>query len=290
MRRILVTGGNKGIGFAICKQILARHPDTFVFVGSRDAGRGQAAVDRLTADHPDRAALLVIDVSSDASVEQAAKRLAAVAGSQPAPLYGLVNNAGIGQGDHSLKQVLEVNTLGVRRVCHAFLPLIDAGGGRIVNITSAAGPNFVSRCSSDRQAQFLDASIGWNGIQAIVDECLAIGPDTFADHGLGSGEAYGLSKALANTYTLVLARDNPTLRINACTPGFIETDLTRAYAERQGKTPAEMGMKSPEQGAQSALFLLFGEPQGNGRYYGSDAQRSPLDRYRAPGDPPYTGD
>ena len=49
-------------------------------------------------------------------------------------------------------------------------------------------------------------------------------------------------------------------------------------------------MKSPADGARSALFLLFGEPEGNGRYYGSDAVRSPLDRYRAPGDPPHTGD
>ena len=38
-----------------------------------------------------------------------------------------------------------------------------------------------------------------------------------------------------------------------------------------------------------SMFLLFGEPEGNGRYYGSDALRSPLDRYRAPGSAPYTG-
>ena len=35
------------------------------------------------------------------------------------------------------------------------------------------------------------------------------------------------------------------------------------------------------------LFLLFGDPEGNGRYYGSDGVRSPLDCYRGPGDPPY---
>ena len=54
--------------------------------------------------------------------------------------------------------------------------------------------------------------------------------------------------------------------------------------------PAEMGMKAPVHGTQAALHLLFGEPGGNGWYFGSDAQRSPLDRYRSPGDPPYTGD
>jgi carbonyl reductase 1 len=43
------------------------------------------------------------------------------------------------------------------------------------------------------------------------------------------------------------------------------------------------------------LYLLFGEdlphPEVNkGRYYGSDAVRSPIDVYRGPGDPPYVGD
>ena len=48
-------------------------------------------------------------------------------------------------------------------------------------------------------------------------------------------------------------------------------------------------MKKPEEGTRSALHLLFGKLEGSGHYYGSDAERSPLDRYRAPGSPPYTG-
>jgi hypothetical protein len=51
-----------------------------------------------------------------------------------------------------------------------------------------------------------------------------------------------------------------------------------------------MGMKPPSAGTRSPMFLLFGELDGNGRYYGSDALRSPLDRYRDPGTPAYTGD
>jgi hypothetical protein len=65
--------------------------------------------------------------------------------------------------------------------------------------------------------------------------------------------------------------------------------MTRVYARSQGKTPAEMGMKPPAAGAHAPLFLLFGEPEGSCRFYGSDAQRSPLDRYRAPGTEPYRG-
>jgi hypothetical protein len=63
--------------------------------------------------------------------------------------------------------------------------------------------------------------------------------------------------------------------------------LSRHYAESQGKTPAELGMKTPAEGAKAPLHLLFGTLEGNGRYYGSDGKRSPLDRYRAPGSPEY---
>ena len=105
--------------------------------------------------------------------------------------------------------------------------------------------------------------------------------------GLGELNPYGFSKACASLYTLWLARQHPGLLINACTPGYIETDLTRPAAQGRGLSPADLGMKPPEQGTVAILFLLFGEPRGSGNYYGSDARRSPLDRYRAPGSPEY---
>ena len=89
---------------------------------------------------------------------------------------------------------------------------------------------------------------------------------------------------------MFLARQYLDLTVNACTPGFIETDLTRPMAVAGSITPTEMGMKSPEKGASASVFLLMGNPEGSGHYYGSDCLRSPLDRYRSPGDPPYTGD
>jgi NAD(P)-dependent dehydrogenase (short-subunit alcohol dehydrogenase family) len=293
MKRILVTGANKGIGLAIATAILDEHDDTYVLLGTRNAERGREAAGGLTGSHPgwaDRIGVIELDVSSDASVGRAAREVGERFGQDPAPLYGLVNNAGIGRA--TLKAVLEVNTLGVRRTCEAFLRLLDQSRGRIVNITSASGPSFVSKCSPKRQRFFLNRQVEWPEIEALMNECVALEGDAgaFAERGLGDGDPYGLSKACTNSYTLLLAREHPKLRINACTPGFIETDMTRGYAKSQGKTPAEMGMKSPAAGARAAMFLLFGEPEGNGRYYGSDARRSPLDRYRSPGDPPYTGD
>ena len=49
-------------------------------------------------------------------------------------------------------------------------------------------------------------------------------------------------------------------------------------------------MKPPAAGARCPMALLFGELEGNGHYYGSDALRSPMDRYRSPGSPAYTGE
>lgn len=295
MRRILVTGANKGIGLAIVTAILEEHTDTFVLLGSRSAEHGRAAMEGLGEAHRgwrDRMALVALDVASDASVADAAKQVGQSFGRASAPLYALVNNAGIGFPAGDFAGVVNVNTLGVRRVCEAFLPLLDAKAGRIVNISSGAAPNFVHACSPERQRFFLDRELEWPALQAFIEDYIAIAGDRGAlvAKGLGNGEPYGFSKACLNSYTMLFAREHPMLRVNACTPGFIETDLTRRYAQTQGKAPAELGMKPPSAGARAAMFLLFGEPEGNGRYYGSDALRSPLDRYRSPGDPPYVGD
>lgn len=293
MRRVLVTGANKGIGLAIAAAILDEHDDTVVLLGSRDRDRGQAAKASLLEGGPARAGrveALELDVTSDASVSRAVASLRERSAGEATPLYGVVNNAGIGAGD--LSAVLDVNLFGVRRVSEACLPLLDREQGRLVNVTSAAGPSYVATCSAERREVFVDPRIEWSTLRSLVDECLALqgDPAAFRARGLGDGSPYGLSKALANSYTLLLAREHPALRINACTPGFIETDMTRHYAESQGKAPAELGMKPPSAGARPVIFLLFGDPEGNGRYYGSDSERSPLDRYRAPGSEPFRGE
>jgi NAD(P)-dependent dehydrogenase (short-subunit alcohol dehydrogenase family) len=295
MKRILVTGANKGIGLAIASAILDQGEDTYVFLGSRDLERGRAAVGGLIgarAGRAERLSLVEIDVGDDASVTAAAGAVSDALGAQSDKLYGIVNNAGIGLPAGDLRQVLEVNTFGVRRVCQAFLPLLDPHHGRVVNITSAAGPMFVSACSAERQRFFCDPAVEWDELAALIDACLAIGDDkaAFADKGLADGSPYGFSKACANLYTMIVAREHPQLSVNACTPGYIATDLTLPIARARGKAPAELGMKPPEEGTRSAIHLLFGELEGNGRYYGSDAKRSPLDRYRSPGDPEYAGD
>jgi NAD(P)-dependent dehydrogenase (short-subunit alcohol dehydrogenase family) len=290
MQRILVTGANKGIGLALVRAILERDDKACVILGSRDTARGQAAIDSLIETQPqwaDRLVPLDLEVTSTESVENAAAHLRSKFPEERTPLHGIVNNAGIGLGSAQPTPVFEVNVRGVQRVCEAFLPLLDPAHGRIVNITSAAGPKFVSECPEDLRQFLTDDGIQWSSLEGFMDEYLDPATGALEGHGLRNSDAYGLSKACANSYTLCLAREHPNLSINACTPGWIDTDLTRYHAEASGKSPTELGMKPASEGTRSALYLLFEPLEGNGRYYGSDAVRSPLDAYRAPGDPPF---
>jgi len=295
MKRILITGANKGIGLATVKKLLESYSDTYVLLGSRDLTRGKQALENILKDDPefkDRIYLAQIDVEQDNSVNSAAKIVAETIGNIPGTLYGIVNNAGIGNNVDGLEKILQVNTYGPKRVCDAFIPLLDSSQGRIVNVTSSSGPIFLSGCSDDTQNLFKNPGITWTEIQDYMDKCVdtSTNNDISSVHDSSSGSAYGLSKACTNAYTMFLAGQYPNLKVNACTPGFIETDMTRPMALSGGKTPAEMGMKSPEEGTSASVFLLMGNPEGSGHYYGSDCLRSPIDRYRSPGDPPYTVD
>lgn len=283
MRRILITGANKGIGRAAVAAVLGAYEDTFVYLGSRDRGRGDAARDALVSEQPswaERIEVLTLDVSDDASVEHAA--------SATQPLYGIVNNAGIGFGDYSMETVLNVNARGPKRVCDAFLGSLDSTG-RIVNVASASGPMFLAKCSAERQLQLTNPQVTWAQIEAVMNECLELASTrgNFAAAGLGAGDAYGLSKACLNAYTIELARNHPKRTINSCTPGFIATDMTRHFA--RGSSPEAAGMKPPSEGTKAIMHLLFGDVGGTGWYFGSDAVRSPLDAYRSPGAPAYKG-
>ena len=165
--------------------------------------------------------------------------------------------------------------------------------------SSSSRPSFVAKCSADRQAVMVNPDVTRAEIAGLADECLAIAhsggdnvAEKFATAGLSDAQTmggYGLSKALVNMYTLQLARENPSLIVNACTPGMIKTDLAEKLAAKFDKSLEEMGAKSPAEGAEVLVYLANGDVASSGWYFGSDKQRSPLDRYRNPGSPPYDG-
>ncbi|CAM9702315.1 unnamed protein product [Hapterophycus canaliculatus] len=312
MPRFLVTGANKGIGLSVVKGILDANTNAFVFLGSRDAARGQTAVQSLLAEnsasYSGRVEALQIDVSDETSVAKAAETVRSrllVGGDAGSPvrLQALINNAGMIPGDDPSPEMfascISVNFRGVVRTTEAFLPLLEPESGRVVMTSSASGPSFVAKCSSERQAFMTNADVTREQTLGLADECIAIAAsggnlkEKFASAGLSGLEEkmglYGLTKALVNMYTLQLAREKPALIVNACTPGFIKTDMTKIFEASSGKTLEEMGAKTPAEGAHVIVHLATADVSASGWYFGSDLQRSPLDRYRGPGDPPYDG-
>ena len=112
VRRVLVTGANKGIGLQICKKIVQTVPDAHVLLGSRSADRGERAVADVIASEPTaegRVELVVLDVTDDASVAAAADAFKAKYGA--GGLFGICNNAGVGFG-RSISETLATNFYG----------------------------------------------------------------------------------------------------------------------------------------------------------------------------------
>lgn len=212
----LVTGANKGIGYAIAES-LGRLGHRVV-LGARDDVAGADAAARLVAQGIDASALRV-DVTSDASVAAAAAELADRVGT----LDVLVNNAGVsgafdpvtwGQDPTTidldvLRGVVDTNVYGVIRVTNAMLPLLRGSDApRIVNTSSSMG-------SLGRQP---------GPVMAV----------------------YSSSKTFLNGITVQYARafaDTPVI-VNAACPGLVATDFNGFAGDR-----------TPEQGAATAVRL-----------------------------------
>ena len=223
----LVTGANKGIGFAIAQGLGAI--GFAVAVGARDDARREQAVERLRAEGVD-AFGVALDVTSDGSVAAAAAAIEQTAGR----LDVLVNNAGIaGRTDGGaqdpttldldvVRTVLETNVLGVVRVTNALLPLLRrAAAPRIVNVSSSMGS-------------------------------LTLQPGPIL-------AAYAPSKTMLNGVTVQCARQlaDTNVIVNACCPGYVATDFTGFNAPRTPEQGAAIAIKLatlPDDGPRGGFF------------------------------------
>jgi len=242
------------------------------FLCSRDQERGEAALSslQLSESQAHYCHLILLDTTSMESCAAAAASVAAVLG-DAGKLDAVVNNAGIGlqTADGS---IIDTNLHGVKRVVEAFLSLLRPDG-RIVNVGSGSGPSFVkSLGQTDDARAFLRCPNSWADIEKLVEKHRGGPADSMG--------GYGLSKAALTLYTMLLARDHPSLMVGIASPGFIATKMTAGY----GAT------KEPQEGTVSLLYLLFAAgKEASGCYFGSDAVRSPLHFMRNPGEPAYDG-
>ena len=131
----LVTGGNRGIGEALVRALLAGGAAK-VYVGSRDL----AAAAHLAVEFAGRAVPVALDVSRAEQVARAAELCGDVS--------LLINNAGafanltLMQAPNldAAREEMEVNYFGPLAMAKAFAPILERnGGGAIVNVLSSAG-------------------------------------------------------------------------------------------------------------------------------------------------------
>jgi NAD(P)-dependent dehydrogenase (short-subunit alcohol dehydrogenase family) len=129
---VVVTGAAGGIGAATVNSLAARGYRVFATV------RGDDAASRALAKLPN-VRVITMDVTDPQSIAAAARTV----GDEVSGVRAVVNNAGvIVQGPlelvpaDELRRQFEVNTFGPAYVVQAFLPLIRAGQGRIVNVSA----------------------------------------------------------------------------------------------------------------------------------------------------------
>ncbi|RFZ90683.1 SDR family oxidoreductase [Mucilaginibacter conchicola] len=207
---VLITGANKGIGLETARQLATA--GYYIYLGCRDKARGDEAVAQLQSEGLTNVELLLIDVVSEDSVQQAYKELSGKIGY----LDVLINNAGIPGGfpqpatntpDEVYRNVFEVNFLGVARVTRVFVPLMQgAPNPRIVNVTSDLGS-------------------------------LGLHTDPTWRHYDVKSAAYGPLKSALNGYTVALAYELKNFKVNAVNPGYTKTD----FNDNQGYKTVEDG-------------------------------------------------
>ncbi len=227
-RIALVTGGNRGIGFEVCRQLAQR--EFTVLLTGREAAKAETAAKELSS--AGIIGPLVLDVADEHSIKNAAAEVAARHGR----LDVLINNAGINYDtwetvvnadiNGTVMETITTNLLGPWRICQAFLPMLrKSQAARIVNVSSESG--------------------------------------SLAKMGAGP-PAYQVTKAALNALTRTLAGELRGARIlvNAVCPGWVATDMGGAGAPRsvsEGASGIVWAATLPD-GGPSGGFFRDGKP------------------------------
>lgn len=228
VRAALVTGGNRGIGLEVCRQLAER--GMTVVLGSRSPGKGEPAANGLRA-----AGLEILSKTIDVSDDRSVERLASEIEEDLGQLDVLVNNAGILYDTWQrplsadldvVREALETNTFGAWRTARAFVPLMRrSGGGRIVNVSSGAGS--LSRMGA-------------------------------------STPAYNVSKVALNALTRMLAAElrGDGVLVNSVDPGWVATDMGGhgGHPIEDGAAGVVWAATLPDDGP-TAGFFYDGEPE-----------------------------
>jgi NAD(P)-dependent dehydrogenase (short-subunit alcohol dehydrogenase family) len=230
-RVALVTGANKGIGFATAAGL--GRLGIVVLIGARDEDRGKEAVSHLLDDGID-ARVLRLDVTDDASVLAAAREVEMAFGH----LDILVNNAAVklevapsppSQSTLAIvRETFETNVYGSIRVLLAMLPLLRRSAApRIVNVSSSLGSLGLATTEGTKVSQ-----------RPLL--------------------SYSPSKAALNSVTVQFANElrSTAFKVNAADPGYTFTDMTGS------------GERGPEEAAAIVIRLATLDDDGpTGKFF-----------------------
>lgn len=199
-RNILVTGGNRGIGLAIVKE-LAKDKENTVLLGCRNIEEGSA----MAAELGDNVHGVGLNLSEREDLASSIKDIL----ERYERVDVLINNAGVLHEGSFLEVDFEkfdesyrVNTLAPLELIRAFVPgMKKTGYGRIINVSS-----------------------GWGSF----------------DEGLSGPFSYSFSKAALNALTLTVAKDLPkNIKINSMCPGWVRTRMGGMIAPRSPEEGAD---------------------------------------------------
>lgn len=197
MRSVIVTGGTRGLGLGIVRR-LAADGHRLVAIARRMSDELAAEIDLADRECPGRIRFVPFDLSDIAAIPGLVKDLRHTAG----PIFGLVNNAGIGttgalalMHNTEIERLIRINTLSpIVLTKYVLRYMLADGGGRIVNVSSIAG------------------FAGYSGLSV-----------------------YGATKASLVGFTRALAREvgRRGVTVNAIAPGFVDTDMTQGMDEEE---------------------------------------------------------
>jgi 3-oxoacyl-[acyl-carrier protein] reductase len=197
MHNVLVTGGSRGIGLAISRRI-AKAGYKVIAVARRESDELKNAIGEIAQGGTGDLRFRAFDLSEIDAIPAFVKGLRDEFG----PLYGLINNAGIGtEGLLANMHNIEIEALVRLNITSPIVltkyvvrHMMADGAGRIVNMSS------------------IIATTGYNGLSV-----------------------YGATKAAATGFTRSLAREvgRTEITVNAIAPGFVDTELTQGLSEDQ---------------------------------------------------------
>ncbi|MEA2833550.1 MAG: 3-oxoacyl-[acyl-carrier protein] reductase [Methylobacteriaceae bacterium] len=220
MANVIVTGGSRGIGLAIV-QTLAANEYTVIAIARQETRELATAREQA----PDSLYFVPFDLSEVGKLHELAREVRERFG----PIYGLINNAGLGtegilatMPEASIEKLVGLNTLApIILTKYVVRSMMNEGAGRIINISS------------------IIASTGYSGLSV-----------------------YGATKASMIGFTKSLAREVGRLGItvNAVAPGFLETELTTSMNEKQrqqiARRSALQRLANVHDVAEAVAFLL----------------------------------